>query len=226
MKMVGWLGRGALALLGLLMAMNVLGSLYFAMAHRLVLTPPEASTLMWDIWAVSWIVAVVWSRRTAARPPALDQLVHWLPTAVGILLLAFGSIATNFTPLWRLPDVANWALAGACAAGLLFTWWARVSLGSLWSGSVSRKDDHIVIQSGPYRLVRHPIYTGLILAALALAIQIGQAANLLGALLMAFGFWLKARLEERFLNQELGSDAYADYRRRTPMLIPFWPVQG
>jgi protein-S-isoprenylcysteine O-methyltransferase Ste14 len=226
MKMVGWLGRGALALLGLLMSVNVLGNLYFAMTHRLAWTPPEVSTLIWDVWTVSWIVAVVWSRRTAARPPALDQLVHWLPTAVGILLLAFGSIATNFTPLWRLTDVAGWALTGACAAGLLFTWWARVSLGSLWSGSVSRKDDHTVIQSGPYRLVRHPIYTGLILAAFALAIQVGQAANLLGATLMAFGFWLKARLEERFLDQELGSAAYADYRRRTPMLIPFWPVQG
>lgn len=226
MKMVGWLGRAALALLGLPMAVNVLGSLYFAMTRRLVLTPPESSTLMWDIWVVSWIVAVVWSRRTAARPPALDQLVHWLPTAVGILLLAFGSIGTNFTPLWRLPDVANWSLAGTCGAGLIFTWWARISLGSLWSGSVSRKDDHTVIQSGPYRLVRHPIYTGLIIAAFASAIQVGQAANLLGALLMAFGFWLKARLEERFLDQELGSDAYADYRQRTPMLIPFWPVKG
>ena len=225
MTILGWLGRGALALLGLLMAANAVGNLS-AVTQRLAVSPPEAITLMWDVWLVSWIVTVVWSRPTANRPPAIDQLVHWLPTVAGILLLAFGSIGTHFTPLWRLPDVASWALAGGCAAGLLFTWWARISLGSLWSGSVSRKDDHTVIQSGPYSLVRHPIYTGLILAAFAQAIQIGQAANLLGALLMTFGFWLKARLEERFLSQELGADAYADYRRRTPMLIPFWPVRG
>jgi protein-S-isoprenylcysteine O-methyltransferase Ste14 len=226
MTIVGWLGRGALALLGLLMAANVVGSLYLAVTRHLSITPTEADTMMWDVWVVSWIVAVVWSRPTAARPAILDQLIHWLPTLIGLFLLAFGSLWTNFTPLWRLPDVADWTLTGICAAGLLFTWWARISLGSLWSGSVSRKDDHTVIQSGPYRLVRHPIYTGLILAAFAQAIQIGQAANLLGALLMTFGFWLKARLEERFLSQELGADAYADYRRRTPMLIPFWRVRG
>jgi protein-S-isoprenylcysteine O-methyltransferase Ste14 len=226
MKIVGWLGRGILVLLGLLMAANVVGSLYLAIAHHLAVGPLEAGWFMWDVWVVSWIVAMVWSRRAAARPAALDQFVHWLPTAFGICLLGFGSLGTNFAPLWRLPEVAAWAVAGVCGAGLLFTWWARVSLGSLWSGSVSRKDDHTVIQSGPYHLVRHPIYTGLILAGAAQAILIGQVANLAGAVLMTFGFWLKARLEERFLSQELGAASYSAYQRSTPMLVPFWPVRG
>lgn len=225
MKMAGMLGRGLLALLGLLMAVDVGGKLYFVITHRQAVSPLEASTLVLDAWVVSWIAAMVWSRRTAARPPALDQLVHWLPTAVGIGLLAFGSVGTRLAPLWRLPDAADWALAGVCAAGLLFTWWARIALGSLWSGSVSRKDDHSLVQRGPYRLVRHPIYTGLIVAALAQGVLIGMAANLAGALLIAFGFWLKARLEERFLGEELGAP-YAEYRRRTPMLVPFWPARG
>jgi protein-S-isoprenylcysteine O-methyltransferase Ste14 len=226
MKISALLGRGALALLGLLMAANVAGGLYLVIAGRLAMTPETACTLMWDVWAVSWIVAMVWSRPAAARPRALDEFVHWLAPGIGIGLLAFGSIATNFAPWWRLSDAAGWALASVCGAGLLFTWWARISLGSLWSGSVSRKDDHTVIQSGPYRLVRHPIYTGLIAAALAHAIVIGQAANLAGALIMAFGFWLKARFEERFLSQELGATIYSEYRRRTPMLVPFWPAGG
>jgi protein-S-isoprenylcysteine O-methyltransferase Ste14 len=193
---------------------------------RLPVSAAEAGWFLWDAWALSWIAAMVWSRRTAARPPALSQLVHWLPTIIGFGLLAFGSYATNFAPLWRLPDAAGWVLTGVCAGGLLFTWWARISLGSLWSGSVSRKIDHTVIQSGPYRLVRHPIYTGLIAAALAQGALIGMWANLLGALLLAFGLWLKARLEERFLGRELGEAAYAEYRRRTPMLAPFWPTRG
>jgi protein-S-isoprenylcysteine O-methyltransferase Ste14 len=226
MKIAGWLGRGLLALLGLLLAANVVGNLYFAIAHRVAVTPAETCTLLWDVWVVSWIAAMAWSRQAAAQPPALDQFLHWAPTAIGVCLLTFGSVGTNFTPLWRLPDLVCWSLAGVCGAGLVFTWWARVSLGSLWSGSVSRKDDHTVIQSGPYRLVRHPIYTGLIIAAVAQGVLIGQIANLAGALLMTFGFWLKARLEERFLSQELGAAAYSDYRRRTPMLVPFWPARG
>ena len=226
MRILGMIGRSALALLGVLLAAKVGAALYAAIGHRAGLSPLEAGALMWDVWAASWIAAMVWSRHAAARPTALAELMHWLPTIVGLGLLGFGSIATGFAPLWRLPVAAGWLVAGVCGAGLLFTWWARVSLGSLWSGSVSRKDDHVVIQSGPYRLVRHPIYTGLIAAALAQAALIGMAANFCGALLIAFGLWLKARLEERFLARELGPASYADYRRRTPMLVPFWPVHG
>jgi protein-S-isoprenylcysteine O-methyltransferase Ste14 len=226
MRVLGWLGRGVLALLGLLMAVNVAGGLFLVASGRMALSPAESGMLLWDVWVASWLLAMVWSRRTAARPPALDEFAHWAPTLVGMGLFGYGSAFTHVTPLWVLPGVAAWALAGVCAAGLAFTWWARISLGSLWSGSVTRKDDHTVVQSGPYGLVRHPIYTGMIVAALAEAAIIGQAANLAGALLMALGFWLKARLEERFLSQELGAAAYSDYRRRTPMLVPFWPARG
>jgi protein-S-isoprenylcysteine O-methyltransferase Ste14 len=218
------LARGILVAAGLVIAASVVGELYFMTVHGQAITPSAATTLMWDVWVVSWIAAMVWSRRTAARPAALDQLVHWLPTVVGFGLLGFGSMTTHFAPLWRLPQPAGWVLAGVCGGGLLFTWWARIALGSLWSGSVSAKDDHTVIQSGPYRLVRHPIYTGLILAAFAQGVLVGMAANLAGAGLITLGFWLKARLEERFLSQELGVEAYGAYRRRTPMLVPFWPM--
>jgi protein-S-isoprenylcysteine O-methyltransferase Ste14 len=195
------------------------------------MTPLRASHEMWSLWFLSWMIAAIWSRRVAARPPALEQFVHWIPTLAGFGLLAQGAFGWQGTwppddRLWPLSDSAGWALAGVCAAGFLFTWWARISLGSLWSGTVSRKADHRVIQSGPYRLVRHPIYTGLIVAAVASALLIGRPANLAGAALIAFGFWLKASMEERFLSQELGADAYADYRRRTPMLVPFWPTRG
>jgi protein-S-isoprenylcysteine O-methyltransferase Ste14 len=114
-------------------------------------------------------------------------------------------------------------LTGLVALGLAFTWWARLTLGDLWSSAVTRKESHVVVRAGPYRLVRHPIYTGLILALLSLGLQAGRPAAVAGALLMAVGFWAKARLEERFLSAELG-EAYADFRSTTPMLIPFWPV--
>jgi len=97
---------------------------------------------------------------------------------------------------------------------------ARIHLGRLWSSAITRKEDHHVVDRGPYRLVRHPIYTGLIATIFATAAAQATVTGLLGAALVAAGLWLKARIEERFLTAELGADAYGAYRRRVPMLIP------
>jgi protein-S-isoprenylcysteine O-methyltransferase Ste14 len=195
------------------------------------LTSLAASAALWAVWVVSWMLAAVWTRRTAARPSPLEQAVYVIPTMIGAGLLVSGArprVAARLgeTPLWQLPEGAGWTLTLLVAAGLGFTWWARIWLGSLWSGSVGRKEGHSVVATGPYALVRHPIYSGLILAAFAVAIQLGALLGILGAGLIAVGFWLKARLEERFLSQELGAETYGAYRRRTPMLIPFWPKAG
>lgn len=195
------------------------------------MSPLVATAALWFAWMVSWGLAAVWTRRTQARPPLGETLLYIVPTIVGWMLLLFGANATlkgadwGFAMrLWRLPRWGGWAMAGVAAAGFAFTWWARVTLGDLWSSAVSRKENHVIIETGPYGLVRHPIYTGLIAAALATAVEVGSAQALVGAALMSLGFWMKARLEERFLMSELGADAYADYRRRIPMLAPFWPT--
>jgi protein-S-isoprenylcysteine O-methyltransferase Ste14 len=111
-----------------------------------------------------------------------------------------------------------------CLIGFGFAWWARLHLGQLWSAFVTRKSDHHIIDTGPYRIVRHPIYTGIILAAMALAVVKGTVLAIAGALLVMLGFWVKARLEEGFLRQQLGAEAYDSYRRRVPMLVPLGPV--
>jgi protein-S-isoprenylcysteine O-methyltransferase Ste14 len=128
-----------------------------------------------------------------------------------------------FTPiqLWQTPIALGWACFGLVVAGFLFCWWARLHLGQLWSGNITLKADHRVVDTGPYRLVRHPIYTGMILAALATALEKGTILGLVGVALITFGFWLKARMEERFLRAELGPEAYDAYAKRTPMLAPF-----
>ena len=89
-----------------------------------------------------------------------------------------------------------------------------------WSGSVTAKADHRIVDTGPYALVRHPIYTGLLLSAFATAALYGTALAVLGALLILLGFWIKARLEERFLRAELGPEAYDAYASRVGMLVP------
>jgi protein-S-isoprenylcysteine O-methyltransferase Ste14 len=78
-----------------------------------------------------------------------------------------------------------------------------------------------VVNTGPYRVVRHPIYTGIIIATFATAIDKGTYVAVAGAVLMLVGWFIKARVEERFLRVQLGVDAYDAYARRTAMLIPF-----
>jgi protein-S-isoprenylcysteine O-methyltransferase Ste14 len=105
--------------------------------------------------------------------------------------------------------------------GISFTWWARIHLGRFWSNAITHKEDHRIIDTGPYGMVRHPIYTGLIIAILATGIAVGTWTALLGALFICFGEWQKARMEEGFLSVELGQEAYRNYSRRVPMIVPF-----
>jgi len=124
-------------------------------------------------------------------------------------------------PTWQLGYYGAFALVGVMLMGLGLTWWARILLGRLWSSAITRKEKHRLVDTGPYAFVRHPIYTGLIIALLATAATEATRVALLGALLVALGLWVKARAEEYFLLSELGLEAYASYRRRVPMLVPF-----
>lgn len=138
-------------------------------------------------------------------------------------LLIFGPRIRGLLPTWMTwqpSGAVAWSLVGVAAIGFVFTWWARIHLGRLWSASVTRKEHHRVVDSGPYHLVRHPIYTGIGLAAFATATLQGTPIALLGAAILIYGFYIKARIEERFLARELG-DAYMQYAKRTPMLVPF-----
>jgi len=126
--------------------------------------------------------------------------------------------------LWPYPPLAvGWAMVALTAAGVAFAWWARIYLGRLWSGSITRKEEHHVVDKGPYAIVRHPIYTGLLTAAVATTIATGTLHTVLGTVLLIVAYWMKAKLEERFLREELGPEAYDSYRRRVPMLVPFGP---
>jgi protein-S-isoprenylcysteine O-methyltransferase Ste14 len=171
---------------------------------------------------LSWLLAAMWQERAVKRAATSSEIAYRLLTTVGgLLLFGFGGKYTGGgTVLWRPPMAAAWVLTGAVVGGLVFTWWARLHLGRLWSSSVGRKADHHIIETGPYRLVRHPIYTGLSLAAVATAAMVGSANAWLGVAIAILGFYVKARLEERFLREQLGS-AYDDYARRVGMLVPF-----
>ncbi len=177
-------------------------------------------------WAISWFLAASWSSRPASRVGAARELPYRLVIiAAYILLFGFNDRPYRSTyHLWTLPTTVAWMMPALCVVGFGFAWWARIHLGQLWSAFVTKKSDHRIIDTGPYGIVRHPIYTGIILATIAVAVVKGTMFAVAGSMLAVFGYWLKARLEEGFLREQLGPGAYDAYRRRVPMLIPFAPV--
>ena len=202
----------------------------------MITNPDYAIHWVWLAWLLSWWMAAVWRKRAVKRPPGGVEILHLAPTIAGAVMLFFTHASPDdptlqimnpqralFEPIqaWRTPVEAGWVCCGLVVVGCLFCWWARIHLGQLWSGSITLKAEHRVVDTGPYRLVRHPIYTGLILAAFATAAEKATWLAIGGAFLITFGFWLKAGFEERFLRAELGREAYDAYAKRTPMLIPF-----
>jgi protein-S-isoprenylcysteine O-methyltransferase Ste14 len=105
-------------------------------------------------------------------------------------------------------------------AGIAFTVWARLHLGANWSSEVSVKQDHELVQSGPYAIVRHPIYTGLALAFLGTAIAIGEWRAVIAFVVAVASFWYKLSIEERVMRETFGA-AYDDYARKVRALVPF-----
>jgi protein-S-isoprenylcysteine O-methyltransferase Ste14 len=186
--------------------------------------PTQLLGLIWIAWLVSWVVGSFFSGRTEKRVMTGESLAFHLPIIVGaVLMTPWTAQILGERPLWNFGNGGIYLLEVLTLAGTLFTWWARIHLGRFWSNAITRKEGHRVIDTGPYGLVRHPIYTGLIGAMLATAIALGTITALLGALVITFGLWRKARMEEGFLTMELGADAYGAYCRRVPMLIPFLP---
>lgn len=178
----------------------------------------EISAALWLVWVISWKAASFWRAPTTVEAPANGYRLHFVIAVVGFLL-TFGVVPWQFERLWTAGPVFGWAMVALTAASLAFTWWARLAMGRLWNGGVSRTAEHRVIESGPFALVRHPIYTGMIAAVWGVAVLQARPLALLGAVLFALGFTLKARLEERFLAAEF--PGYEDYRRRVPMIVPF-----
>jgi protein-S-isoprenylcysteine O-methyltransferase Ste14 len=179
---------------------------------------------LWILWAISWVIAAAWAADTQKQSEDFGpQAVYRSLLVIGGALLAFPVHPDHWAlRLWHVGWSGAWTCAALEALGFAFAWWARVHLGKLWSGRITRKTDHRVIDTGPYAIVRHPIYTGILLAFYATAGAKATLFGLAGAAVMTAGFWYKARLEERWLAQELGAP-YQEYRRRVPMLLPFGP---
>ena len=189
------------------------------------MTPQLLTIVAWSAFVLSWIGAAFWADRAEKRPARREAWLYRAVTVAGVVLLVAGGeqFSRAADRLWSFEPVVDYALVLVVLSGIAFTWWARLYLGRLWSSSVTKKADHRVVDTGPYAIVRHPIYTGIILACAATAAQLGTALAVAGVLVLSVGFWIKGRLEERFLRGQLGEGAYDAYRQKVPMLVPFGP---
>jgi hypothetical protein len=194
----------------------------FALSGWTTSWPTRLLAIIWLAWLVSWVVASFWSGQTKKHVMTLDSARYRLPILVGGILFTPGlERILGEMPMWHFGELGVYILTAITVAGISFTWWGRIHLGRFWSNAITHKEGHRVVDTGPYGLVRHPIYTGLITGMLATGIAVGTVTAMLGAILISFGMWQKARMEEGFLTTELGADAYGAYCRRVPMLIPF-----
>jgi protein-S-isoprenylcysteine O-methyltransferase Ste14 len=177
--------------------------------------------LMWGGWFVLWNVLARRVKAAAQSETAVSRLSHVVPLLIAAYLLA------GRVPLPLLHDrfvpLAIWSAALGAAltfAGLAFAIWARFIIAGNWSSYVELKQDHQLIIEGPYALVRHPIYTGLLLAFIGSALAVGEWRGVLSVAIVAASFWRKLRLEEALMRRQFG-EAYARYAARVPALIPF-----
>ncbi|MGH8062306.1 MAG: methyltransferase family protein [Pseudoxanthomonas sp.] len=179
---------------------------------------------------ITWCVVLFywfWSARQAkpsiqTEPLGKRLLAYWLPLLVAVLLLGpgewfgHGPLREQFVPHSFAVESGGLVL---CIAGAFLACWSRYLLGRNWSGTVQLKQDHELIERGPYQWVRHPIYSGLLLLFLGNAIMVGDWRGLLAVAIVFVSFWRKLKLEERWLSQHFG-ETYRAYMQRTKALIP------
>ena len=181
----------------------------------------EWAQRLWMLLLLVW--AVLWNGAKQAK-----RREDWSQRAVHLILLIPGA-ALLFGPTlpWQwldervLPDAPMvWETGLALTAlGVGVAIWARLILGGNWSGTVTLKKDHELVCSGPYRWIRHPIYTGIVVAMVGSGLIRDHRKGWIGVAIVLAAFYIKARREERFLSEEFG-DSYREHSRRTGMFLP------
>jgi len=175
---------------------------------------------LWVLFGLYWIVSALKLKQTKKRESWSQRFRYVLPLVAAFYLFKprahYGWLGARFIPA---SDAAGWIGVVLAAAGVAIAIWARWHLGANWSGVVTLKEGHELIRSGPYRTMRHPIYTGILLALLGSAVTLGEVRGLLAVAIAWLSFYTKARREESFLTQEFG-DRFAEHTKHTGMFLP------
>jgi protein-S-isoprenylcysteine O-methyltransferase Ste14 len=176
---------------------------------------------IWEALGLVWLVGLSLTKRTVRSQNYGPRAFHLTLALFGFALVGSHYVRQGWLGKRFLPDTPAWAIAGLTltVVGCLFAVWARLTLGANWSGRATVKAGHELIVSGPYAVARHPIYTGLLLAAAGTALAHGEWRCILGILLIALAFAIKIGQEEQLM-LETFPQAYPQYRHRVKALIP------
>jgi protein-S-isoprenylcysteine O-methyltransferase Ste14 len=176
---------------------------------------------MWLAIVIYWMISSLFVKRSLKKQSGWQRILY----IVGVLL-AFSLLFEDYfhfpflySPL--LPQNEYWKAAGVvlCAAGLAFALSARIWLGRNWSGRITIKEGHELVQSGPYRITRNPIYTGFLLAFCGCCMSLGLVKGWLGFILLFSCLLIKISKEEKFMQEAFG-EKWKVYRSRVKRLIP------
>jgi protein-S-isoprenylcysteine O-methyltransferase Ste14 len=180
--------------------------------------------LCWFIVITYWFISGLSVKKLKNQESFFKRFVqYWLPLIIAIILLGPGEwfgdslLRENFVPHSDL--VGNIGLV-FCVIGAFIACWSRYLLGKNWSLSVQRKENHELIQNGIYKLLRHPIYTGLLLLFIGNMIIVGDYRGIIAVLLVFISFWFKLLKEEKLLIETFGNQ-YTEYKNGTKALFPF-----
>lgn len=184
-------------------------------------SPMDWIQVCWAIFGLYWLASAFHRKTTKKRETYLQRSLYTLPLILGTWLLLrpearYGWLGERFVPAG---PVSQWLGVGITAAGVAIAIWARRHLGANWSGVVTLKEGHELIRTGPYRSIRHPIYTGILVALLGTGVTIGQVRGLFAPAVAWLSFFMKARREESFLAEEFGP-AFVEHQRNTGMFLP------
>ena len=175
----------------------------------------------WIVFVTYWIIGAIRTRATREKESFTSRFAILLLEIVGYILVFSGSAGIGFLGTRFIPRSMVSAILGVVLtwSGVGLAIWARHHLAEYWSARITIKEDHQLIRSGPYSHLRHPIYSGLVLATIGSALVIDEWRCVLGVCLVLTGYCLKARKEETMLGRQFG-DAFQEHRKHTGFLIP------
>lgn len=189
--------------------------------HTVRMTTRWCLSACWVIYLLYWFISAIGVKRVAERQSRKNEFEYRLPTLIGgVLLIGQNWPSPLNAELWNRTPLIDWIGVAACFLGLLIAIWARRTLAGNWSATVTFKQDHELIECGPYRYVRHPIYTGILLMCVGTAICKDRLAGLLGVAILSVGFWIKLQQEEVLMRNHFPAE-YPSYEKRVKRLIPF-----